>query len=193
MPDHSHSKHEHAGLSSHGVINAKKVMDKIGLSKTETFLDVGCGEGHFSLAAADAVGPKGMIYAVDIDRHAIESLQKEIARKGLGNLTAVLGDVTRHIAVDDESIDVCFMANVMHGFAANKEVESVFREVTRVLAGKGRLAVVDFKKSLGVPGPPRSIRLAPREMEDIIGPYGFKREKTDKAGLFHYLMVFRWK
>lgn len=147
------------------------------MKEGQTFLDAGCGAGHFSIAASGMVGAEGKVYAVDIDHHAISSLKDDISKKDLKNLEAILSDLTKHIPVGDGSIDVSFMANVMHGFAANKEVDKVFSEVTRVMKPKGTLAVVDFKKRFS-PGPPKSIRLSPKEMETIISRFGFEKTKS---------------
>ncbi len=39
------------------------------------FVDVGCGDGFFSILAAKKVGAKGRVYAVDIDPLGIEKLK----------------------------------------------------------------------------------------------------------------------
>jgi ubiquinone/menaquinone biosynthesis C-methylase UbiE len=39
-------------------------------------VDVGCGDGFFSILAAKKVGDKGRVYAVDIDSKAIAKLKK---------------------------------------------------------------------------------------------------------------------
>jgi ubiquinone/menaquinone biosynthesis C-methylase UbiE len=189
MSEHSHDTHEHAGLTSKGFLSTKKILSEVGLKEGQTFLDAGCGAGHFSIAASKQVGTKGTIYAVDIDHHAISSLKDEIAKKDLINIETVISDLTKHIPVNDSSIDVCLLANVMHGFAANKEVGSVFSEITRIMKPKGILVVVDFKKKFSL-GPPKSIRLSPEEMEALITPLGFEIIKTVNVGLFHYLIMF---
>lgn len=189
MSKRSHSDHEHAGKSSKGFLSTKKVFSEVDLKKGAAFLDAGCGAGHFSIAASGQVGAQGSVYAVDIDHHAISSLKDEVAKKELKNIEAIVSDLTEHIPVNDSSIDVCFMANVMHGFAANKEVKKVFSEVVRVMKPRSTLAVVDFKKMFS-PGPPKSIRLSPEEMEKIITPLGFETIKTVNVGLFHYLIIF---
>lgn len=190
--EHSASEHEHAGRSSKGFLNAKKILQELSLTEGIAFLDAGCGTGHFSIAAAGMVGNKGTVYAVDIDHHAISSLKNDIAKRDMKNVKARVSDLTEHIPVDDGSIDLCLLANVMHGFAANKEVDMVFSEITRAMKPNGKLAVVDFKKKFS-PGPPKSIRLSPHEMEKIISPFGFVKNRSINVGLFHYLIVFERK
>ena len=54
----------------------------------------------------------------------------------------------------------------------------------------GCLAIVEFDKIDGPPGPPRHIRLDPAEVEALVAPYGFARQRTVKLGPYNYLMTF---
>jgi ubiquinone/menaquinone biosynthesis C-methylase UbiE len=83
------------------------------------------------------------------------------------------------------------LSNVLHGLAANGEVDSTFKEIARVTAQNGRLAVVEFKKQESPMGPPLSIRLSPAEIEALIGGYGFSKESVQEAGPRHYAIIFR--
>jgi hypothetical protein len=49
---------------------------------------------------------------------------------------------------------------------------------------------VEFEKIDGPPGPPRHIRLDPGEVEALVDPYGFRRQKTVKLGPYNYLITF---
>ncbi len=57
----------------------------------------------------------------------------------------------------------------------------------------GILAIVDFKKINGPPGPPLSLRMSPEEVEEIIGKYGFKKKKIVEVGGYHYAVIFNKK
>ena len=82
------------------------------------------------------------------------------------------------------------MANILHGLVVNKEGGSTIKGMFRVLKPNGILAVVDFKKIDGPPGPPLSIRLAPKEVEEITGKYGFKKKRVAEIGEYHYVVIF---
>jgi ubiquinone/menaquinone biosynthesis C-methylase UbiE len=191
MPDNSHQGHHHAGKSSKAYLNAERVLQETGLKSGDKFLDVGCGEGYFSIAAAKIVGSKGKVYAIDSYEESIIALKQQVQRENIRNIEAIVADVTQKMPLPKAVIDVCLMANVMHGFLANGEVPSVMAEVARVMKVGSTLAVVEFQKVPGPPGPPITIRMTPEELEDLVSIYGFKKTKVAEVGPIHYAAMFR--
>lgn len=61
-------------------------------------IDVGCGAGGTSLALAARVGPGGHVFGIDVDAACIRAARARAA--GLGNLTFVEGDATKHAFLD---------------------------------------------------------------------------------------------
>ena len=53
------------------------------------FVDVGCGDGYFSILAAEKVGSEGKVYAVDIDESRIKLLKEKAQTQRLDNIVAV--------------------------------------------------------------------------------------------------------
>ncbi len=186
-------KHQHSGRSSRTLLDSGKVIRELGLKKEDIFLDAGCGEGYFSIAVSEILGTNGRVYAVDIDNRSISLLEESIKKKNIRNIKVFTGDITKKLPIGNDSIDVCLMANILHGLVINKEVKSTLKETFRVLKPGGTLAVVDFKKIDGPPGPPISIRMTPEEVEEIISKYGFKKKKAIEAGKYHYTVIFAKK
>ena len=191
MADNSEQRHQHAGKSSNAFLNAERVLQETGLKRGDKFLDVGCGEGHFSIAASKIVGNKGKVYAIDSYEKSIVVLKQQIHRDNIRNIEAIVADVTKEMPLPDATIDVCLMANVMHGFLANGEIPNVMTETARVMKTGSTLAVVEFQKIAGPPGPPISIRMTPEELDGLISGYGFEKNKVVEVGPFHYAAMFR--
>jgi ubiquinone/menaquinone biosynthesis C-methylase UbiE len=191
MADKTGDRHEHAGRSSRAYLSAETVVAGTGLKAGDIFLDVGSADGYYSLEASRVVGGRGRVYAIDNYEASISVLKEQIEREGLGNIEAVTADATKRIPLDAGTVDVCLLANVLHGFVANGEVERVLREAARVVRAGGTLAVVEFKKVSGPPGPPLSIRMSPEEVESMVAPYGFEKVRSFEVGPHHYEMILR--
>lgn len=190
MTHHLPRGHEHTGKSSKDLLDGELILRETGLKQGNTFLDIGSGEGFFSIVAAQIIGNRGRVYAVDNYKESIAVLREQITRENIVNIEAIVADVTKKIPLGEQVIDVCLMANVLHGFFANSEIDGTIREVARVIKNGGILAVVDFKPIEGSHGPPLSIRLSPHETEEWITPYGFRTCSILDIGQQHYMVIF---
>ena len=178
-----------AGKSSYDLIDPGTLWTVLNLSQGITFLDLGCGQGNYSLAAADRIGPTGVVYAVDLWEEGLAALKERAAREGRTNLKALAAPASQ-IPMESRSVDVGLMATVLHDLVEAGTAAGALAEVSRVIKAGGRLAIVEFHKIDGPPGPPRHIRLDPPEVEALVAPYGFAREQTVKLGPYNYLITF---
>lgn len=179
-----------AGGSSFDQIDSEKLFREIQLQPGMTFLDVACGYGYYSIAAAKYVGETGLIYAVDLWREGLEHLSNYIGEKNVKNIQAFLADVTKQIPLESASADICLLATVLHDFIFEKTEDQVLKEIYRLLKPGGKFAVIEFKKVASKPGPPIEIRMTPEQVERKVTPYGFRLLKTVGIGEFHYLSLF---
>ncbi|OGO24583.1 MAG: hypothetical protein A2Z28_07235 [Chloroflexi bacterium RBG_16_51_9] len=181
---------QHAGHSTQSLLDAKTVLKTIGLKAGDVFLDAGSGSGYLSLAASEIVGEKGKVYAVDIDEPSIDILKKEISDRKIKNIESIVADMTDKTPLATHSIDICLMANVLHGFVENQETTGVMIEITRVLKFGGTLAIVEFKKTRDIPGPPLNVKLSPQQVAAVITPYRYRKEQVVEVGPYHYVSLF---
>ena len=179
-----------AGKSSFGLIDTAKFFHELDLEKETTFLDVACGRGNYSLAASDIIGKDSQVYAVDLWEEGVLSLKNEAASKGIQNIATFVSDVSQNIPVENDSVDVCLMATVLHDFVGDKVVRQVMKEIVRVMKSEGTLAIVEFKKKDGPPGPPKPIRLSPEEVVKIVSAFGFQQNRYTEVGPDNYLQIF---
>ncbi|HII84517.1 MAG TPA: methyltransferase domain-containing protein [Methanobacterium subterraneum] len=180
--------HKHHGKSTRDILDPKIVLSALGLKQGQTLMDAGCGDGHISLAASSLVGNEGKIFSLDVYQPSLDQLKAEIKKEGINNISPILADMTVMIPLDDESVDKCVMANVLHGFAAEGTLDSPLSEINRVLRPGGTFAVVEFIKVVGPPGPSYDVRLTPENVEKILLEYGFKIGGTAEVGKYHYLV-----
>ena len=194
MTDEHGNKPTGAGKSSFALVNVDKVFGTIDLKPDTVFLDLACGSGFYSLEAAKRIGEKGLVYGVDLWEDGIKLLEERIAEQGITNIKPLHRDASK-VPLDDKSIDTCLMATVLHDFVEDGNADKVLDEVTRLLKPDGTLAILEFKKINGPPGPPIHIRMAPEEVEGKLQPFGFiqKRQEVLDVGPYNYLMLFSGK
>jgi ubiquinone/menaquinone biosynthesis C-methylase UbiE len=98
--------------------------------------DLGAGEGAFSYALAELLGPGAHITAVDKDSRALRSIA--------GDFDARVADFTRPLDLHD--LDGVVMANSLH-FVRDKQ--PVLESVRRMLRPGGRLIIVEYGTDRG--------------------------------------------
>ena len=180
-----------AGKSSFELINSETLADALPLKTGSVVLDLACGKGIYSLFLSEIVGDSGLIYALDLWEEGLQILEKEIEAKKITNILPLLSNATEPIQIDDYSVDVCLMATVIHDFEEMNRSDAVLKQVKTILKPEGYLAVIEFKKIDGPPGPPLKIRLSTDETAKIVTAYGFKQVRIIDMGDFNYLMLFQ--
>lgn len=193
MEKNEKEKPHGAGKSSFGLVDADLVFGEFRLGGGITFLDLGCGRGEYAMAAAEIIGDEGLVYAVDLWEEGITLLREEVAALGINNLKPMVVDVGKMIPIEDHTVDLCFMATVFHDLVLAGVAEGALEEVIRVMKRDGLLAILEFEKIDGPPGPPLSSRLSAEEVEEKLIPHGFEIIKVTSAGKYNYLMIFRLK
>jgi ubiquinone/menaquinone biosynthesis C-methylase UbiE len=103
--------------------------------------DLGAGEGAFTLALADLLGPGAHITAVDKDARALGVISHDVETR--------VADFTRPLELHD--LDGVVMANSLH-FVRNKT--PVLESVRAMLRPGGRLIVVEYSTDRGNPWVP---------------------------------------
>ena len=116
-----------------------KVIETMGLKPGMVIGEVGAGTGRVTVWLADAVGPRGMIYANDIDAQALDHLRKRCLKEGLDNVQTIMGTVTDP-KLPLKALDIAFMTNTYHHL--EKPVDLV-RNLLPALKENGRLVIVE--------------------------------------------------
>jgi len=107
------------------------------LRSGERVLDVACGTGLVSFAAAQAVGPTGHVLGVDLSGGMVEAAQRRAAQRGVPNARFARMDA-ESLALPDAGVDVVLCAL---GLMYVPDPEQALREMRRVLRPGGRLVV----------------------------------------------------
>lgn len=75
-----------------------KVMALLAIEPGMTVCDIGCGSGFYTTRLAEAAGPEGTVWAIDIQQDALDYLRDRLAKPELASIANVRTKLTR---VDD--------------------------------------------------------------------------------------------
>lgn len=128
---------EYAIEDALGIGGLKDNLKLIPVASGMRVVDWGCGPGRYSLPLAKAVGPRGKVYALDVQPLAIRIVREKARKQGLGNVEAQVIDGYR-APVDSTSIDLVLVLHALHAIA---DRERLLREVHRILKSGGALLI----------------------------------------------------
>ena len=173
------------------LLNAKEVLEKAGITEGMKVGDLGCGSrGYFSLQAAKIVGKPGLVYAVDILKSNLQSVENEAKILGLSNVKTVWTDLEIYGAtkIPASSLDFALLINVLF---QTKDHQTIIKEAARLLKKDGKILVVDWKRTGAPFGPRIEERVSPEKIEEYAKLAGLVKELKFEAGPYHYGLVFK--
>lgn len=138
-----------------------------------TLADIGCGPGFFALEAARLL-PQGRVLAIDRQQSSLDVVVRRAREAGLDNIEAICADATA-LPLGAASVDAVLMAHVFHDIPQR---DAMLAEVRRVLRPGGRFCLVEWDRVETPMGPPLAIRIAPDDLQRILGAGGFQVERV---------------
>ena len=91
----------------------EKVMEVTGVKPGMVIGEIGAGRGYFTFWLSRGVGERGKVYANDIDRSALSSIERTCAEEKISNIETVLGTVGDPL-LPKGSLDMVFLVNSFH-------------------------------------------------------------------------------
>lgn len=173
-----------------GFFDPDAVLHALGLHLARgDVVDVGCGYGTFTLAAA-RIAP-GIVYALDIDPEMVARTRARAEAAGLPNVVARQQDsMADESDLPDESVGYAMLFNILH---CDYPVV-LLREAWRMLAPGGTLAVTHWNFDPKMPrGPSMAIRPRPEQCIAWAQEVGFAPLDPCFVDLppYHYGMLFQ--
>jgi ubiquinone/menaquinone biosynthesis C-methylase UbiE len=142
--------------------------------------DIGAGDGRYSFAAAQHVGPAGKVIATEIDQQKLVDLRSEVQKRELQNVVVEEskdGDTN----LPSACCDAIFLRRVYHHLTKPAEFDA---NLVRSLKPGGLLAIIDFppRKGLepveGVPANRGGHGIAEKIVVEELTAAGLHLEKT---------------
>ncbi len=117
------------------------LMKALKIREGETVADIGAGTGYYTRRLAKAVGPRGIVDAVDIQPEMLQILTNKMAAENIHNVKPVLGE-TQDPKLQPGTVDLELMVDVYHEFDQPYEMG---RALCAALKPGGRLVFVEFR------------------------------------------------
>lgn len=163
-----------------------QIMDALQLGEGSVVADLGAGGGWFTVRLSRHVGPNGRVYAEDIQSEMIEAIDRRVQREGAKNVTTI------HGTADDPrlpagALDAVLIVDAYH------EIEHpvvLLRNVGTSLKRTGVVAIVNFKKDGGGPGPSMEERVDPEKVIADARAAGLELRKRENFLRYQYMLIF---
>lgn len=159
------------GFGRDGWQKPEEVVAALALRPGDHVADLGSGGGYFTFRLAQAVGPAGRVYAIDVDAGLLEDIAGRAREQGYGNVEAMLAKYDDPM-LPESGVDLIFTSNVYHHL---EDRVRYFSGAARYLRPGGRVAIVDFRDAglAGMIGHATPVELIRKEM----GEAGYRLER----------------
>ncbi|MCX6785231.1 MAG: methyltransferase domain-containing protein [Candidatus Komeilibacteria bacterium] len=177
-------------ISGSELLNPGYILKEVlGLPSGSTVADLGCGSmGFFTLEAAKLAGDKGQVFACDILKEVLSSVEGKARQAGLTNIKTIWTNLEIVGAAKiDRQVDYVILKNTL--FQAKKQAE-VLAEAFRLLKNGGQLLFIEWQASSGPIGPAQELRVPQEKAEQLAQAAGFIKVKDFIAGNSHYGIIF---
>lgn len=168
------------------ALKIDQVVAAMKLQPGQVVADIGAGPGLFEVPLARAVGPRGRVYAEDIDAGFFPEIRRRTAEAHVTNVETVLGQYTEPV-LPVKNVDVALFHDVIHH--VEKRAEYI-KTLAPYLARGGRIVVVDYEPGKGPhPGQPE-LEVSREQLADWMRGAGFAQVEDVKLFADKYVLVF---
>ena len=147
----------------------------IGIEPNYSVLDFGCGAGNYAIPAAKIVGTQGMVYAIDKNKESLDELMDKSEKMGLKNIKRIDGLEEIKVPLQEESIDVVLLYDILHLISNRKKL---LTEMYRVSKLNGLLSVYPKHHQ-------EDMNMGLDEVKEEIESAGFRFERMVNKTLMH--------
>jgi predicted methyltransferase len=167
----------------------EEVIKALSIKEGEVIADIGAGSGYFTFRLAQAVGPKGRVYAVDINPDMIMRLNRRIRDLNVSNVATILCPPDDPLLAD-ASVNRVFLCDTWHHIAGHAQYLALLK---RMLKPGGEVIMVDFKKAKTPIGPPMEFRIDRDDLVREMETNGFQLAAEHTFLDYQYFLLFKLK
>ncbi len=171
-----------------GFLKPEEILDNLDIREGMKIADFGCGSGYFTILMAKRVGKGGVVYAVDVQGAALESVRGRARLFSILNIETIRANLEKEkgSTLKDRSLAMVLLANILFQSSAK---DAIIKEAKRVVSKDGKIVIIEWNKD-GLLGPELEYRTSKDEMKKLAKDLGLVLEKEFRAGDSHYGLVF---
>ncbi len=173
-----------------GFLHPERIVERFGLRPGMVVADFGCGSGYFSIPAGRKVGQNGKVWAIDIQKSALELVKSRAHLERLLWVEPVWADLEAPPGsrLPSGAADFVIISNIL--FQTERKA-GVFAEAWRVLRTGGGAAILEWDETPFPAGPPMVLRVPKRTAVKLAEDAGFTLEEEFSAGDHHYGLLLK--
>ena len=156
------------------------------LQPGQTVADIGAGSGLLEPPLAHAVGPKGRVYAVEIDEGFFPMIKKRASEANVTNVETVLGKFSDPV-LPVKNFDVALFHDVLHLVEARG---AYIKTLVGYLAPSGRVIIVDYEGGRGPHREQPELEVTRDQLAGWMKDAGLKQVEDIKLFEDKYFLVF---
>jgi len=172
------------------LLDIKLILNQLEITEKNKIADLGCGSsGHFIIPIARLIGKNGKVYAVDILKPILVTLEKKIKQENLTNIETIWSnlEISKATKIDSDSLDIVLLINTLYLSSKRKKI---IHEAIRMMKKGAQLLIVDWKNSNLSIGPPAQKRVKIDLLKFFAEKLSLQLKNEFDAGEYHFGLLF---
>jgi predicted methyltransferase len=164
----------------------RELVAALGLTPGTWVADLGAGTGYFARYLATAVGPAGVVFAVETEPNMVQHLRERAEKERTPNLIPVLASFD-DARLPPGAIDLVLIVDTFHHIDQRL---AYLERLARVLKPGGRVAIIDWRKENLPVGPPPDHKIARAQVIDEMAGAGYSLVAEPDVLPYQYFLIF---